>query len=277
MNADWQILGPAALAAIIMSPMHTAFGLHIIRRGVIFIDLAVAQVAALGMALALANGMEPHSGGVYWVTVASALIGALLISVTRFKLGRVPHEAMIGIIFVMGSAAIIVVQQYTSHGPELLKDLLDGQIMFVQESELKRDAFIYGGMAILTAVLWKWFCRRTESPEETGVRATVLDFLFYAMIGVIVASSVQVAGILVVFTWLVMPAVIATTWTKTITKALVLAVPIAWAGSLLGTYVSLKADPNLGGWPTGASIVVVFGAMVMLNYVVRLFIKEPAA
>ncbi len=276
MGADWTILQYAAIAALIMSPMHAAFGLHIIRRGVIFIDLAVAQVAALGLALGLANGLEPNTTEIYFVTVGSALVGALLIALTRFKLGKVPHEAMIGIIFVLSSAAVVIVQPYTSHGPELMRDLLDGQILLVQARELYRDGYIYGAMAVVTAFLWKSFCHRTENPEEGGVKSTVLDFLFYALIGVVVASSVQVAGILVVFTWLVMPAVVATTWTNTINRALLVAVPLAWVGSLLGTYVSLKADKELGGWPTGASIVLVFGCMVLLNYVVRLFVRrEP--
>ncbi len=272
---DWETIRLPALAALIMSPMHAAFGLHIIRRGVIFIDLAVAQVAALGMAIALSLGMEPHSSGVYWTCVASALVGALLISLTRFKLGKVPHEAMIGIIFVLGSAASIITLQYASHGQELLQQLLDGQILFVQADDIRKDGIIYGAMAIVTAILWKRFCARSEAMDEGGVRSTLLDFVFYAMIGVIVASSVQVAGILVVFTWLVMPAVIATTWTKTIGRALMLAIPLAWVGSMAGLYLSMVADADLGGWPTGASIVLVFGVLVLLNYVVRLFFRAP--
>ncbi len=273
---DWETLRLPAIAALIMSPMHAAFGLHIIRRGVIFIDLAVAQVAALGMAFALAQGMEPNTPGVYWTCVASALIGALLISVTRFKLGKVPHEAMIGIIFVLGSAASIIVLQYAAHGQDMLKDLLDGQILFVQQKDVNKDAIIYGGMALVAAGLWRKFTERSEAKDEGGWKSTLLDFVFYSMIGVIVASSVQVAGVLVVFTWLVMPAVIATTWTKTINKALLLAVPLAWAGSMAGMYVSMTADyDRVGGWPTGASIVVVFGALVLVNYVVRLFFKAP--
>lgn len=270
---DWVTLQYPAIAALVMSPIHAAFGLHIIRRGVIFIDLAVAQIAALGMSIALVRGMEPHSPGVYWTCVASALVGALLISLTRFKLGKVPHEAMIGIIFVLGSAASIIVLQYGAHG-DVLKDLLDGQILFVMKDDLPREYTIYGGMAVLTALLWRAFCRRTDDPEGGGWRATAIDFVFYSMIGIIVASSVQIAGVLVVFTWLVMPAVIATTWTRTINWALLVAIPLAWIGSMLGLFVSLTADKEMGGWSPGATIVVVFGAIVMLNYIVRLFVRD---
>jgi zinc/manganese transport system permease protein len=274
---EWGIMQFAAYAALIMSPVHAAFGLHIIRRGVIFIDLAVAQVAAFGMAVALARGIEPGTPAVYWTSVASALVGALLISLTRFKLGRVPHEAMIGIIFVLGSAASIIVLEYADHGQQMVRELLEGQILLVQPHEVERDAFIYGGIAVVTAVLWKLFTKRTEGELDDGLRGTALDFVFYALIGVIVASSVQVAGVLVVFTWLVMPAVVATTWTRTLTGALLLAVPLAWLGSLGGMLLSLKADADIGGWPTGASIVVVFGLMVLANYVVRLFFRPTAS
>jgi zinc/manganese transport system permease protein len=130
-------------------------------------------------------------------------------------------------------------------------------------------------MAIATVFLWKSFSWRTDANEDKGLKATLLDFVFYSMIGVIVASSVQVAGVLVVFTWLVMPAVIATTWTRTIYAALLAAVPLAWIGSLLGLFVSMTADDSLGGWSPGATIVVVFGALVIANYVVRLFFKAP--
>src|SRR5436190_9935141 len=93
-------VGFAPLAALIMSPVHCLFGLHIVRRGVIFIDLAVAQMAALGMAIAVARGYDVYSSTAYWLALAFALGSALAISLTRFKLGRVPHEAIIGIIFV---------------------------------------------------------------------------------------------------------------------------------------------------------------------------------
>src|SRR5687767_5936844 len=113
----------ATMASLVMSPVHCLFGLHIVRRGVIFIDLAVAQVAALGMSVAVANGHDIHSSGAYWISLAFALGAALLIALTRFKLGKVPHEAIIGIIFVVGSALGVVVLQSTPHGAEELKEI----------------------------------------------------------------------------------------------------------------------------------------------------------
>ena len=263
-----------------MAPLHAVFGLHVIRRGVIFIDLAIAQVAAFGMALAMARGVEPDSPAVYWTSVGSALLGALLISLTRFKLGRIPHEAMIGIVFVLGSAGSIIVLQYADHGQEMLSTMLDGQILFVSltneldqmSAEFKRIATVFGILAVVTAVLWKRLASRSEKTDTVGgMKGTVLDFIFYALIGVMVASSVQIAGVLVVFTWLVMPAVVAWMWAKKMSTALMIAIPLSCAGSFAGLYLSMNADKeNMGGWPTGASIVVAFGAIVAVSYAVRL-------
>jgi zinc/manganese transport system permease protein len=274
MNETLTLLKPAAIAALVMAPLHAAFGLHVIRRGVIFIDLAVAQVAAFGIALSLARGVE--GDGLYWAAVTWALVGAALISLTKFKLVRIPHEAMIGIIFVVGSAASLIALGYADHGQEEIKSLLDGQILFVQDGERNRTAVVYFCIAAVAAFLWKRFTYQSlEGKDESGVKSTLLDFVFYALIGIMVASSVRIAGVLLVFTWLVMPAVIAWTWCKTMGKALLVALPLSWLGSLAGMYVSVTAGAEIGGWGTGASIVVVFGALVFLNYLVRLFVKDP--
>lgn len=273
MNETFQILGLAAVASLVMAPLHAALGLHVIRRGVIFIDLAVAQVAALGISLAMAQGVEPDSPLVYWAAVGSALFGALLISLTRFKLGRIPHEAMIGIIFVLGSAGSLVVLGYAEHGQELIKQLLDGQILFVQPDENKKTAIVYAMIAAFAIFMWRRFCKRSENVEtDEGVQTTGVDFLFYALIAIMVASSVQIAGVLVVFTWLVMPSVVAWTWTDKFSKALWIALPLSFVGSLAGLFLSINADQRLEGWPTGASIVLVFGGIVTVNYIVRLLV-----
>ncbi|GIV02921.1 MAG: ABC transporter [Fimbriimonadales bacterium] len=273
----FQTMRLPALAALTMAPVHAVFGLHIVRRGVIFIDLAVAQVAALGMAFALARGVEPDSATAYWIAVGAALAGAFLISLTRFRLGRVPHEAMIGIVFVVASAGSIIVLQYADHGQELLKTMLDGQILLVSDPAVVRHtALVYGLILLAVGLLWRPIRRISEGDPEApqGAALVFYDFAFYALLGFVVASSVKVAGVLVVFTWLVMPAVVATFWLDRITPSLFIAIPIGWIGSLLGMYLSLKADPDLGGWPTGASIVITFGAIVFGSYLLRLLIPE---
>lgn len=277
MGDSLELLKVPFFAALVMAPLHGALGLHVIRRGVIFIDLAVAQIAALGISVAMARGVEPDSPTVYWAAVISALLAALVISLTRYRLGKIPHEAMIGIIFVLGSAGSIVVLQYAEHGQELIKTMLDGQILFVQTGDVAKTALVYALIAVVAVVFWKRFSARSEEKDEQeDMRGTFLDFVFYALIAVMVASSVQIAGVLVVFTWLVMPAVIAWSWAAKFSSALWICIPLSVIGSLGGMVLSLNADSNLGGWPTGASIVLFFGGLVLVNYLVRCFINTKS-
>lgn len=267
MGAFWALMQWPVLAAMVMSPVHCLFGLHIVRRGVIFIDLAVAQMAALGMAVAVARGHDSHSSVAYWTALTFALGSALAIALSRHKLGRVPHEAIIGIIFVLASALGIVVLEQSPHGLEELRDLLSGSILLVMPHDVQSTAIAYGLIAVLTLLLWKRIAAVSEeSPDAPqGHRRTLLDFLFYGLLAFVVASSVKIAGVLVVFTWLVMPPVLAYFWTDRMFQALLVSVPLALVGSGLGLWLSYQYD-----WPTGPAIVVVFGIGVVLTYLVRL-------
>lgn len=263
-NFHWPIL-----ASLVMSPVHALFGLHIVRRGLIFIDLAVAQVAALGMAFAMAQGHEPISPEAHRTAIVFALGGALLISLTRRNLPRVPHEAIIGIVFVLSGAWGIIVLEGTPHGLTELKNLTEGRILFVDQSQVQSTAVIYSIILLAVLAIWKWTTQITLAEENApqGWRALVLDFLYYALLGFVVASSVKLAGVFVVFTWLVMPAVIALFFVGRMWLAAIAAVIAGWSLSLLGLYFSQHFD-----WPTGASIVITFGAAVAIAYIVRLLI-----
>jgi len=262
-------LGFAPLAAMIMSPVHCLFGLHIVRRGVIFIDLAVAQIAALGMAFAVMHGYEVGTTQAYWISLAFALCGALLISLSKFKLGRVPHEAMIGIYFVAASALGIIMLENTAHGMEELHDILTGNIIFVELAHLKTTAMIYGAILAVLIVLWKPIVSislREESAPKGG-KVVLYDFIFYSLLAFVVASSVQIAGVLLVFTWLVMPAVTVFFWLSRMKGAVAWALPLSVLMSLFGLWASEQKD-----WPTGATMVVVLAAVVCVSYLVRLIV-----
>jgi zinc/manganese transport system permease protein len=268
---EWSIMQWPLIAALVMSPVHCLFGLHIVRRGVIFIDLAVAQMAALGMAIAVAQGFDAQSPRAYWLALAFALGSALAISLTRFKLGRVPHEAIIGIIFVLASALGMVVLEKSPHGMEELNHVLSGQILFVSTPEVKKTAMIYGVIFAMSLLLWRKTTQISLNEPEApkGLQRAALDFAFYGLLAFVVASSVKIAGVLVVFTWLVMAPVIAFFWVARMSTAAFIALPIALAASFGGLWASSKYE-----WPTGPAIVVVFGAAVVLTYIVRLFVPE---
>lgn len=265
----------ATMASLVMSPVHCLFGLHIVRRGVIFIDLAVAQVAALGMSVAIANGHEIDSSAAYWTSLGFALGAALLIALTRFKLGRVPHEAIIGIIFVVGSALGLVVLQGTPHGAEELSQVMSGtSLLLVAPQQVNDTAIIYAILLVIAVLFWRQISRISLDEEDAprGLARVFYDFVFYGMLAFVVASSVKLAGVLVVFTWLVMPPVVAFLWVSRLSHAVWISVPLALIGSLIGLWVSLVRD-----WPPGASIVIVFGCIVALLYVVKLFVPERRA
>lgn len=256
-----------------MSPVHCLFGLHIVRRGVIFIDLAVAQMAALGMAVAVVQGHDAHSSAAYWLALAFALGSALAISLSRHKLGQVPHEAIIGIIFVLASALGIVVLEQSPHGLEELRDILSGSILLVPERDVRNTAIAYGAIMALALLLWRRTAAISNEAEDApkGIQRTALDFAFYGLLAFVVASSVKIAGVLVVFTWLVMPPVIAYFWVSKMGRAAMISLPLSLAGSLAGLWLSYRYD-----WPTGPAIVVAFGIGVLVAYLARLFVPERA-
>jgi zinc/manganese transport system permease protein len=259
----------APLAALIMSPVHCLFGLHIVRRGVIFIDLAVAQIAALGMAFAVMKGYEVGTSPAYWISLAFALSGALIISLSKFKLNKVPHEAMIGVYFVAASALGIIMLENTPHGVEELRDMLTGSIIFVEPDHLKSTAWIYAAILVVMTALWKPIVSISlkEQNAPKGALAVLFDFLFYGMLGFVVSSSVQIAGVLLVFTWLVMPAVTVFFWLSKMRAAVAWALPLSIVMSLAGLLASQQKD-----WPTGATMVVVLACLVAASYLLRLLV-----
>jgi len=292
-------MGPAAIASGLMSPVHAMFGLHIIRRGLIFIDLAVAQIAALGVAVAIALGHEATSPAAYQFAVGFALAGALLISLTRFRLGRVPHESIIGVFYVFATAASIIVLETapSGHGLEELKGMLAGNIIFVEQGDLVRTAWTYGAILAVLLALWKPITRVTLSKGEQEAskgRTILMDFAFYGLLGFVVASSVKVAGVLVVFAWLVMPAIVAFFFVENILAAAAIAIPFGMIGSLVGLFLSYFGQAihlaaqhehqddivsaGSQGWPTGPAIVVAMGTAVFAAYLVKIFLrdKKPA-
>lgn len=297
MKEFWSIMGLAAVASTIMSPVHCLFGLHIVRRGLLFIDLAVAQVAALGMSVALAKGLDPsnpaHEGQIYLYSLAFALGGACIISLTRFRLGRVPHEAVIGIVYVIASAAAFVLLEFSPHGAEELKSLFQGNILFVTKAHVTSTAYWYGAVLVCLLFVWRSTTKVTLRADDApmGLRLVLLDVLYYALLGFVVASSVQIAGVLVVFTWLVMPAVVAFFFVNRMSAAVAVALPISFVGTWLGLFLSYYAPPialsdearaAIGagtdevqrGWPTGPSIVIGMAVLVIVAYAIKLFIPD---
>ncbi len=257
------------LACVILTGIHAYLGVHVIERGVIFVDLALAQIAALGSTIGFLLGYGLHSHGGYLVSLSFTMIGALVFSLTRRKKPVVPQEAIIGITYAVAAAASILILSGAAEGGEELKSLMVGHLLFIDWPEIANIAVIYSIIGALHFFYRKQFLLISTSPEEAysrGMRVHLWDFFFYASFGFVVTSSVEVAGVLLVFSFLVVPAVCGALLSDTLTRRIILGWAIGLIVSVLGITFSYLFD-----LPTGATVVCVFGIAVPLSASARFF------
>jgi zinc/manganese transport system permease protein len=263
-------LAPAFVASLILTGIHAYLGVHVVERGVIFVDLSLAQIAALGATVAIflpaAHG-DPHAGIVYWISLAFTFIGAFVFSTVRSQRARIPKEAIIGICYAVASAAAILAMSKATSESEHLKDMLVGNILAVSWSEVAKTAVLYGAVGLFHYVFRKRFLAISMDPhraEAEGVSIRFWDFLFYASFGFVVTSSVSIAGVLLVFCYLIVPSVAAMLYAESVGRRLAIGWSMGTIVSALGVYLSLQLD-----LPTGATIVCTFGLVLILMAVVR--------
>ena len=198
------------LASLILTGIHAYLGVHVVERGVIFVDLALAQIAALGATIAILVGMDPHGTGAYWISLAFTFMGALIFSFVRSATQRIPLEAIIGITYAVASAAAILAMSKATGETEHLKDMLVGNILAVSRPEVIKTAILYGIIGLFHYIFRKKFLLISIDPkaaEAQGISIRLWDFLFYASFGFVVTSSVAIAGVLLVFCYLIVPSV----------------------------------------------------------------------
>jgi zinc/manganese transport system permease protein len=278
----FEVMLPALVAALILVGIHGYLGIHIIARGVIFVDLALAQAAAVGWtaghlgltAWVMAHTGLPESVAGYAIGFTATLIAAALFSLSRMEGTRVPQEAIIGIVFVVSSAATILLASQAASGAEHVQNLLTGSLLWTTWHTIIKTAILY---ALLGAV--HWFLRHrfftiSLSPAEAHARGWNVawwDFVFYALFGLVVTSSVAIAGVLVVFSFLVIPAVIAFLFTEQARTLIAVAWSVGTLATLLGLLVSY-----LGDLPTGPLVVCSFALVLILAFIVRGIIRPGA-
>ncbi|MEJ2503791.1 MAG: iron chelate uptake ABC transporter family permease subunit [Gemmatimonadota bacterium] len=256
------ILAPAAVGLIIVA-MNAYFGLHIIRRGVIFVDLAFAQIAALGTTVGMLLGLHAGSAGSWGFTFLFTVLGAAIFSVTRMEDSDVPQEAIIGIAYVVASAAVILLSSFTAEGAEHVKETLTGSLIWATWSSVAVVGIVY-----LAIGVFHWFTRHrmrhiTFEPE-TAPRLRTWDFIFYLTFGVAITFSVTLAGVLLIFSTLVIPATIAFLFTPRFNRALAIAWLSGSAALLVGLWASVAWDVT-----TGPLLVVSFGVALVVAFSVR--------
>jgi zinc/manganese transport system permease protein len=251
------------VACLVLPGILVYYGLHIIRREVIFVDLALAQVATLGTCVCLYLGHEADDPHNYIWSLGFTLAGALLFTFTRpSRHARVPQEALIGIIYVVAAAAGILLLSKSPHGKEELQRTLVGDLLTVTPGEIWKTAALYAVIAVVHFIFRRQFIALSfnhDQAEASGVRVRLWDFLFYALFGLIVTSFVQIGGVLMVFSYLIVPAACAAYLAKSIPLQLAIGWIVATLASIGGLYASFRMD-----LPTGAAVVCALGIALLI-------------
>jgi len=258
------------LACLILVASHAYLGFHVIERQVIFVDLALAQIAVLGASVAMIAGYDLNSPQAYWVSLAFTMGGAAIFSLTRLKEERVPQEAIIGITYVVSAALLILLLSRSGEGDEHIKQALVGNILLVGKPELAHITIIYAILGLIHFFCRKYFfmiSRDTKAAFSEGMNVRGWDFLFYLTFGVVVTNSVRIAGVLLVFSYLVIPSVCAMFLANGLKNRLLIGWIIGLVASVLGMAFSYYLD-----FPTGASVVCMLGALLIVVAILNRFI-----
>lgn len=254
------VLAVPFLACLVLTGIHVYLGLHVLARGVIFVDLALAQVAALGITAAFLAGHAIQSPAAYWYALAFAVAGAGFLAASRTRRVALPQEAIIGIVYVVSAAAAILALDRAPQGAEQIKQLLVGSILTVTLAEVGAVAALYALVGAL-----HWLVRRPlleisldgNGARARGRRVVVWDAVFYVTFALVVTSSVRLAGVLLVFAYLVIPAALAVLVVTSVPARLA----VGWTVGVLASAGGLVAAYR---WdlPTGASVVTCLGAVL---------------
>jgi len=246
------------LAGLILTGIHAYLGVHVVERGVIFVDLSLAQIAALGTTMAVLRGLDPHSAVTYWWSLGFTIIGAAVFALTRVhRETRIPQEAIIGIVYAVSAAGAILAMSKATGETEHLKDMLVGNILSVSGKTVATTAVLYAAVGLFHFIFRKKFLAVSMGEEIPNLK--LWDFLFYTSFGFVVTSSVAIAGVLLVFSYLIVPSVGAMLFSQSIGKRLAIGWTMGALVSALGILMSFRLD-----LPTGATIVCTFGITLAL-------------
>jgi zinc/manganese transport system permease protein len=267
----WEIMAPPFFECLILVGIHSYLGLHVIRRKVIFVDLSLAQIAALGTTVGFLFGIMPDTTGAYVFSIGFTLIGAVVFSLTRFRHEKIPQEAVIGLTYAIAASIAILVIDKAPHGAEHIKEIVSGNLLWVKWSTVIKGGIVYALVGLFHFIFRRNFILISENPEQAygqGIPVRFWDFLFYVSFGIIITHSVVTAGVLLVFIFLVVPAIVATLLTDNWSKQLL----IGWILGLLVTMTGLLTSYQLD-LPSGPSVVATYAIalilIVLVLYVAR--------
>jgi zinc/manganese transport system permease protein len=258
------------IASVVFVLIHAYLGVHVLRRKIIFADLALAQLSALGASVAFANGYDVTSAAGFAYAFVFTAIGAALLTLTRNLASFVSQEAVVGIVYVVATAATILVVDRSPLGAEHVKKILVGSILTVDGADVAKFAALYTVIGLL-----HWWARRpllslsNERAPQGRSRLEVWswDFGFFLSFGIVVTSSVTTAGVLLVFSLLIVPAVIGFTFSDKLSVVLL----IAWSTGIAASAAGLAGSYALD-LPTGAAMVTALAGFLVLASLVKVFI-----
>jgi zinc/manganese transport system permease protein len=266
-----ELMLPPFVACMLLVAIHGYFGLHVVARGVIFVDLALAQMAALGATVGLLFHVMHNDVTSQLFAIAAIACGAAVLAWTRTKeRGRVPQEAIIGVVYVVASAAAILIAEKAPRGEDMIKDMLVGSLLWVTWPTILKDAIAYGLLGLFLFIFHRRFEVISFEPAvaaSKGWRVRWWDFWFYLAFGVTVTFSVPIAGVLLVFSFLVVPALTAVLFARTPIRMM----PIAWSTGMVACTVGLVVSYAYD-LPTGPLVVCMFGLVLAIAALVRRFI-----
>jgi zinc/manganese transport system permease protein len=251
---------------LVLTGIHAYLGVHVLAREVVFVDIALAQIAALGATGAFLLGFELNTWQSYASGLAATVTGALVLALTRSRARHVSQEAVIGVVYAVSSAGAVLIADRAPHGVEHVRAMLVGNLLAVRPREVLEVAALYAGVGLL-----HWLCRRpffliSTDPDAAfaeGWRVRMWDFIFYASFGVVVASSVRIAGVLLVFAYLIVPALAGTAVARSTGHRLL----VGWGFGTLVSVLGIGASAILD-LPTGATVVCAFGAALLIGWAI---------
>ncbi len=252
-------------ACLVLTGIHVYLGVHVIARKVIFVDLALAQIAALGTVIGVLLGYEAGRdiNALYVYSLAFTIFGAFIFSITKMRGEKIPHEAIIGIVYAVTFASTILVLSKSALGPQELDHIIKGELLWVQAHVVIKTAVIYALVGMFHFVFRKKFMAISfdaEGAEKSGMNVRLWDFLFYMSFGFVITSSVAIAGVFLVFSYLVIPSVGAVL----LSRRLGVRLAIGWIAGSIISFIGVKISYNTG-LPTSPVIVVVLAAGLLLS------------
>ena len=265
-------LAPPFVAALLIVGMHSYLGIHVLKRGIIFVDLALAQMAALGTIAGIIIGLTPGSTGSYFSSLGLVFIGAILFSITRPKDKRIPQEAIIGIIYGLSIAVAMAIADKLSGGGQHIKEILTGNILWVNWTAIARLAMVYLIAAFFHIVCRDKFITISQDYEkaiERGISIRLWDFLFFVSFGVVITLSVPVAGVLLAFSFLMIPAAISALFSDRWNTRIIIGWFVGILACLLGFWYSYSQNA-----PCGPAAVCILALFLALSGLLRPLIRR---